>query len=281
MPLAIALVFLAGLGCANAPAGTQAQVPGTAPAQARFDHTHALWTQVLARHVHGERFDYAALKESPEALERYLARLQAVTPEELGSWTRDQRFAFWINAYNAYTVRRVVEGYPVKSIRDLGSVAQPVWQQRFIPLAHLAPELERQLLTLDELEHAILRPTFQDPRIHAAVNCAAVGCPRLLDQAYTVGVLDEQLERVTRRWLAEPERNRFDARTRTAHLSAIFDWYGDDFGRTKAERLAWLARYAPSEHRAWLAAADPDAVQIRFLEYDWALNDVPREPARR
>jgi hypothetical protein len=274
MHLAIALLLFAGPACASTPPDLTALALETAEDGARFDHTHALWTGVLAKHVRGDRFDYRALKDEPAALEQYLARLQSVTLEQLQSWERDQRYAFWINAYNAYTVRRVVEGYPVRSIKDLGSLARSVWDQRFIPLAHLAPALERELLSLNDVEHQILRPIFKDARVHAAVNCASLGCPRLMDHAYTAGVLDQQLDQMTRRWLAEPAHNRFDASAKTAHLSAIFDWYGADFGATQAERLRWVARYAPAEHRSWLSA-HPDATRVRFLDYDWALNDVP------
>ncbi len=269
------------IGCAAAPPELARLTPLGQAARARFDHNHHLWSEVLGRHVRGERFDYRALKAEPAELDAYLARLQAVTAEEYAGWKREQRFAFWINAYNAYTVRRVVEGYPVDSIKDLGSLARSVWDQRFIPLAHLAPDLGREQLSLNDVEHEILRPIFQDPRINAAVNCASKSCPRLMDSAYTAGVLEQQLDQVTRRWLAEPGRNRFDATTRTAHLSRIFDWYGADFGEAKAARLAWIARHAPAEHRDWLARTDPEGVQIRFLEYDWVLNEVPREGAAR
>ena len=277
MQLALALLLVAGPACSATPPDLTPLTLQEAETHERFDHTHALWSSVLSAHVRGGRFDYRALKAEPATLERYLARLQAVQHADFETWTRDQRFVFWVNAYNAYTVRLVANGYPVKSIKDLGSLARPVWDQRFIPLAHLAPELERELLSLNELEHKILRPTFEEPRVHAALNCASIGCPPLMDHAFTAGVLEEQLEQITRRWLADPERNRFDEKTKTAHLSSIFDWFGDDFGKTKAERLKWIARYAPPDARRWLEATDADAVRIQFLDYDWALNDVPRE----
>lgn len=281
MFVALALILSSALGCASAGAELAAPAPQEKPQARAFDHTHADWSAVLGAHARGERFDYAALKRDTTRLERYLAGLQAVTPEDFAGWTREQRFAFWINAYNAYTVRRVVEGYPLKSIKDLGSLSQTVWDQRFVPLAHLVPALERKLLSLNDIEHEILRPTFADPRLHAAVHCAAVSCPRLLDHAYTAGVLDQQLEQMTTRWLRDPTRNRFDPEQRTAHLSRLFDWYGHDFGKTPAERLAWIARYAPGEHRPWLTGRDAERVVIRYLEYDWALNDVPPEPRQR
>lgn len=276
MFFALALLLPSLLGLTPAPGTATLQEP---VARESFDHTHAQWSRILAAHVRADRFDYAAAQRDPAPLVAYLARLEAVGLEEFRGWSREQRFAFWINAYNAHTVRRVVQAYPVKSIRDLGSLANPVWQQCFIPLAHLAPELEREQLSLDDIEHALLRPTFKDARIHAALNCASVGCPRLLDHAYTAGVLEQQLDQATVRWLAEPERNRFDAQTRSAYLSSIFDWYGNDFGLTPAERLSWIVRYAPREHRSWLA--DPERVQIRYLEYDWSLNDAPSEARER
>lgn len=281
MHLALALLFSSALGCASAQPDSRTLTLDEALAERPFDHTHAEWSRILAAHLRGEDFDYAALKRDSAPLDRYLASLQAVEPEAFAAWTREQRFAFWINAYNAHTVRRVVAGYPLKSIKDLGNLSQTVWDQRTIPLAHLAPALERKLLSLNDIEHEILRPTFADPRIHAAVNCASKGCPRLLDHAYTTGVLDQQLEQMTARWLRDPARNRFDAETRTAHLSRIFEWYGNDFGKTPIERLAWIARYAPPEHRPWLTGRDAERVVIRYLDYDWALNDVPREPEGR
>lgn len=271
------LVCTLALACC-APAAetsvTSAQAPAVPRASAQpFDHTHGAWSALLAAHLRAGRVDYAALKKDPAPLDAYLTSLESVTAKELRGWSREQRMAFWINAYNAYTVRRVVEGYPTKSIKDLGGLLRSVWDQRFIPLRELDPKGKGRKLSLNDIEHEILRKRFRDPRVHAALNCASASCPPLREEAFVAARLDEQLDDQMRRWLADPTRNRFDAEHRLAELSKIFQWYGEDFGRNEGERLAFLVRFAPPGAADWLAGP---GVVVRYLDYDWSLNDVPR-----
>jgi len=242
------------------------------PAPAAFDHTHAAWTAVLKEHARDGGFDYAALKKDDARLRAYLRSLEAVTKEQHDGWERDEQLAFWINAYNAYTIRKVVGGYPVKSIKKLGGLFTSVWDKEFIPLNALHPKGAGDELSLNDIEHGILRPRFEDARVHAAINCASKSCPPLLDVAYTAKEIGRQLERQVKAWLADPARNRFEAAAKRARVSKIFDWFEEDFERGGGTVAGWIAKYAPREHAEWLAAG---GVRLSYLDYDWSLNDAP------
>lgn len=244
------------------------------PAEPGFDHAHALWTEVVKEHVRGDRFDYERLGKNREKLDRYLAMLGAVERVELDAWTKEQRHAFWINAYNAYTVHLVVKSYPVESIKDIGSLLSSVWDKSFIPLGRLIDDGEPRELSLNQIEHEILRPRFKDARVHAAVNCASRGCPPLRDEAFVAERLDQQLDQQTRAWLADAARNRFEPDKRRVQISQIFGWFEEDFVRDAGSVRAWLARYGPPEHAKWLQS---DAkIEVSHLDYSWELNDVER-----
>ena len=251
--------------------------PAQDPAKG-FDHSHGAWTKVLEKFSKQDDLDYAGLKASRAGLDAYLASLESVTSEAFAKWTREQRYAFWINAYNAYTVQRVVDHYPVKSIKDIGSIFTKVWDQRFIKLTALYPAADGKPLSLNDIEHGILRPEFRDARVHAAVNCASKGCPPLKKTAFTAKDLDSQLDDQVRLWLADPKRNAFDAKAKHASVSKIFDWFAEDFKRDGGSLNEWLARYAPKEHQAWLGAA---GVRVSHNDYDWKLNDGSKKSTKK
>jgi hypothetical protein len=265
------ITILASAALALAPAArATAQEKG-------FDHSHAALTELLRAHVAGDRVDYKALLEQRAALKAYLKRLEAVSPEELTGFSRDQQHAYWINAYNAYTLAKVLSRYPIESIKDLGSLVTSVWDQRWIPLEAHHPKGARgkgEKLSLNDIEHEILRPRYKDARVHAAINCASQGCPPLADEAYVAERLDEQLTRAARAWLADPARNRYDRAKGTLHLSKVFDWFKEDFVRDAGSVQAWVARYAPAAEAEWIAKAEKP--KIEHLDYSWKLNDVQR-----
>lgn len=265
--LAVALVA----GCTRA---LPAQEPQ--PARAEFDHTHAVWTEILAEHVVDDRFDYAALSKDRSKLDTYLHALAAVTPADHEAWTREQRYAFWINAYNAWTVHLIVKNYPLDSIRDLGTIFNKVWDKRFVAMQNFDLEGKGRKLSLNEVEHEILRPVFEDARVHAAINCASVGCPPLRAEAFRPAVLNEQLEAQVRAWLADTRRNRFDPEKNVIEVSQIFDWFGEDFVRDAGSVEAWIARYAPAEVAKWLTTEGVEP-RKRYLDYSWRLNEVVRD----
>jgi hypothetical protein len=249
------------------------------PLAAGFDHEHALWTEVLEERVQGDRFDYAGLKGERKVLDRYLAQLHAVTPAELDGWTREQQYAFWINTYNAHAVDLVARNWPVKSIKDIGGFFSPVWDKEFIPMRALHPQGKRENLSLDDIEHLILRPRFRDARVHAAVNCASIGCPPLRAEAYVAARLDAQLDEQVRGWLADPARNRYDRSESTIRVSEIFKWFDEDFERDAGSVEAWIQRYAPPEEAAWMRSAKK--LRRKYVDYDWKVNALRQSPARK
>ncbi len=228
---------------------------------ARVLSGHELWDAVLREHVGDGRVDYARLKAEPR-LVRYLDWLTEVRPDSLGS--REEKLAYWINAYNALTLKLVLAHHPVKSIRDIPHPGlKSPWD---LPVA----TIEGRELTLNQIEHEILRPVFKDPRIHYAIVCAAVSCPPLRSEAFVPERLDAQLDEQGRVFLAK--QNQFDPATRTARLSQIFNWFGGDFGPDAPAVLRAIAVHAPAEIATALRTA-PDRWKIEYLDYDWSLNE--------
>ena len=278
------------LTLACAPTSTAAEAPpekpATVSASARpvaatpaptpeFDQTHARWTRILAQHVQGDRIDYAAIKKDRGELDTYLKELTAIQPAELKKWTEKERYAYWINVYNAFTVSLVVENYPVDSIKDVGSLLSSVWKKRFIPLTAMDPDGKGQELSLDVVEHAILRERFKDARVHAAVNCASEGCPPLRNEAFTAKRIDAQLDEQVRAWLADSKRNRVRPQEqRGQRLSDLRLVQESDFERDAGSVQKWIARYAPESEAGWIRAAKD--LDIEHLDYSWELNQVKK-----
>jgi hypothetical protein len=210
--------------------------------------------------------DYAGLGRSA-AWRRLVAGLERFDPDALGS--RAERLAFWINAYNLLAIDLVVKGYPLESIRDLGSLWRPVWKRE-------AGRVGGRPVTLDEIEHEILRP-LGEPRIHAAIVCASLSCPALRREPYGAEQLEAQLDAAARRWLADREKGlALDPERGTLALSKIFDWFAQDFA-AQGGVLAFATRHAPPAERAWLERHAGRA-RLRYLDYDWRLNDLAGVP---
>jgi hypothetical protein len=269
-----------------------AAAPVVGRAQPAFDHAHAAWDALLGRHVRlapdgrSSRVEYAGFMADRAALGSYLRSLSAVTAAAYAGWSAPQQFAFLANAYNAFTVEKILTRWPdIRSIRDFGSVFGNPWKDRFFTLLGKAQHL-------DGIEHETMRApgAFDEPRVHVAVNCASIGCP-LLDRRALVGAsaaaLDAQLEDLLRRFLSDRTRNRFNPQTRTLELSKIFDWYADDFRRGGASFLGYAGFASVAEVGARYAdlLADRDAdrallrarqARVAYLDYDWSLNAVGR-----
>lgn len=248
-------------------------MPAAALAQG-FDHTHGAWDAQVRKHVvlapdaKSSQVRYAEFAKERAALKTYLATLSKVTEAEFGAWTREQRMAFLINAYNAFTVEKILLRYPnLKSIRDFGTIFGNPWKDRFFTL------FGRESY-LDQIEHEMLRKpgAYNELRVHYAVNCASIGCPMLREEAYTADKLERQLEEQAVRFLSDRTRNRFNAQNGRLEVSQIFDWFKEDFG----EREKYFARYAklladaPEHQKAVAEGKAP----LAFIDYDWSLNDV-------
>ena len=247
-------------------------------AQAAFDHSHSAFNTMLQQHVvlisegTSSQVDYAAFQSERAQLQAYLSGLAAVTPQEYAAFSKSEQLAFLINAYNAYTIEFILTRYPdIKSIRELGSLFNNAWKKRLFALLG-------EKRTLDEIEHEMIRKPgdFDDPRIHMAVNCASIGCPALRPEAYVAPRLDAQLDDAVERFLRDRSRNR--AEEKALRVSKIFDWYADDFVKHSGSVAAWLAPYATqlSDEPAIQDAVSAGALRVRYLDYDWALNDLRR-----
>lgn len=196
---------------------------------------------------------YKALKASPQKLHAYLDTLAAVTKRQFASWTEAQQLAFGFNLYNAATLKLIVDHYPVKSIRDIGNIFRGPWKQKVV-------RFRGEKITLDDLEHGFLRQEYNEPRLHVALVCAAIGCPPLRTEAYVADRLDEQLNDQSRTFLQSPKGLVVDRVNGKAHISSIFKWYGDDFPSVRD----FVSRH--SGH-------DLTGLEIDYLDYDWSLNE--------
>jgi hypothetical protein len=248
-------------------------------AQAQFDASYLAWDGLLKKHVRWlpdnkqSRVDYAGFQRDRAELKKVLDGLSAVPKAEFDSWPREQRMAFLVNAYNAFTVELILTRYPeLKSIKDLGSFVQSPWKKKFFRL--LGDERH-----LDWIEHEQLRPLYNDPRVHAAVNCASIGCPALRNEAFTSARLEAQLEDGLQRFLADRTRNR--VRDGQLEVNAIFKWFKEDFekghkGFAKVEDV--FAKYASqlSDKPEEQARLRDKALPVSHLEYDWSLNALGR-----
>ncbi len=245
-------------------------------AHAAFDQSHGKLTTLLRNHVvwindgHASQVDYAGIKDEASTLKAYLSDVAAVTEQQYAGFSKPQQLAFLINAYNAYTIEFILTEYPnIESIKDLGSLFSNPWKKKLFPLLG-------EKRSLDEIEHDMIRKpgSFDDPRIHMAVNCASIGCPALRDEAYVADRLDAQLDDSVRRFLADRSRNRADEKG--LWVSKIFDWYGKDFEKQAGSVQAWLAPYAEllSDDAQTQAAVRNKSLRVRYLDYDWALNDT-------
>lgn len=233
------------------------------PALASAEGEHEQFTTLLAKHVKEGRVDYAALQAGPAPLDRYLDFLASVPKSEFSQWDQPRRLAFLINAYNAWTLRLIVDHYPVGGIKEIGSLLRGPWDR---PLVRLFGET----LTLNKLEHGIIRPEYAEPRIHFALVCAAKSCPILRSEAYTGPRLEAQLLDQTRHFLATPSKNRVDSQARVVHLSPIFKWYGGDFEVSGGSVLAFLKPHWPGGS----GPVEGDGYTVRYTEYDWSLNGI-------
>ena len=281
------LVLLTAVGllsCSSAPspgpgdAATTGSPPSAASPRAdAMDHSD--YAEVLRRFVNDRGgVDYAGLQADRDGLDRYVAALGAVPRSRFDAWPEPEQIAFLINAYNAFTLVSIVDRYPVKSIRDIPGV----WRLRRFDLAG-------RRLTLDAIEHQILRRDYNEPRIHMAVNCASIGCPVLRQEPFTGERLDEQLEDQVRRMVRDPNQFRIDRPGGSVHISSVFDWFGEDFipsfaperppgklSDKQAAAVAFLAQYLPDEDRRHLKSGD---YTLRYLDWDWGLNTAAALPA--
>tara|TARA_Y100000768_G_scaffold388954_1_gene389237 strand:- start:15126 stop:15851 length:726 start_codon:yes stop_codon:yes gene_type:complete len=224
-----------------------------------FDHEHKVWNQFLMAKtkMKGKQVlvDYQSIKMDPSLLKKYLEQLEGVTKSEFQEFNEKQKLSYWINAYNAYTVKLIVDNYPVKSIKDLGGFLSSPWSKEFI-------KLMGQEMSLDDIEHKTIRKNFKEARIHFVVNCASMGCPSLYREAIVADKIEEQLEAATKHFLTNSAKNQISKKH--AKLSKIFDWYEGDFEKYHGSVRKFIQKYTSEK-------VDKDT-RVSYLDYDWSLN---------
>ncbi len=228
---------------------------------------HASFDALVRAFVRNGAVDYRCFHTHEAALDAFLATLGRTDPDAL---SRDAALALWINAYNAFTIKLILSRYPrIGSIKDIPRR----WDRRDWVVGG-------RRYSLNDIEHEILRKEFVEPRIHFAIVCASASCPTLAAEAYVAGRLDEQLNRAARGFLADPSRGvrleveqpGSDGGRARVYLSAIFKWFREDFETRAGSLIDFILPYLPPQDRAVLDRRRND-VSIRFLPYDWSLND--------
>ncbi|GHB27493.1 DUF547 domain-containing protein [Mongoliitalea lutea] len=222
--------------------------------------THEQWNELLKKHVSSSgTVNYKGFKSDIKKLESYLNLLSTNAPDRK-TWSREEQLAYWINAYNAFTVKLIVDNYPVKSIQDLHPkikipLINTVWHIKFF-------QIGGKDSSLDEIEHKILRKEFDEPRIHFAINCASYSCPKLLNEAFTAEKLEKQLYAVAVDFINDPKRNKITKDS--IQISQIFSWFKGDFTKN-GSIIDYLNQYSKVK-------ISPRA-KISHLKYDWSLNE--------
>lgn len=228
---------------------------------------HSAWHSLLVRHVDERgRVNYRDWKQTStdiELLDRYLDHLStaSLTPTP----SQSAKLAFWINAYNAVTVKGILREYPTSSIRNHTPrfYGYHIWK-------NLKLRVDGNAYSLEQIEHEILRK-MNEPRIHFAIVCASIGCPKLRNEAFVANRVDDQLARSAHDFFADPQKFRYNAEQQTFHVSPILEWFSEDFGRDQAALLRTMAPWLPDAQAKQLATNG--AASVHYLDYDWNLND--------
>jgi len=227
------------------------------PSWASAPVDHSIYAVLLEKYVKHGHVDYRGFKAEEEILDQYLKVLEKTDSDNRSP---NEQFAFYINAYNAWTIKLILSGYPgVKSIKDLGSIFKSPWKKRMC-------RIDGDVFTLDDIEHNILRPRFKDPRVHFAINCAALSCPPLRSEPYLGSTLDQQLNHATTAFINHPQRNYLE--DNTLFISKIFKWFSEDFDN---DVIGFIMKYAKEVLKKELEAKK-SKIKMKYLDYDWSLN---------
>ena len=253
----------------------------------KFDHLHPIYDSLLKKYVHNARVDYRGFISSSEQFNTYLKQLGSVSEKDYVSWSREEKLAFWINAYNAFTIKAIIDHYPIKSKLSLSSIIYPknsirqingVWDK-------LRFQAAGKMVSLNEIEHELLRKKFDEPRIHFAIVCASVGCPDLLSEAYRADKINSQLESQAVKFVNNTIKGaQINTVEEMVKLSKIFDWFGEDFidkygstelfkGRSAKEKavLNFIREHIKSEEERFFLGSKH--FKISYFDYDWNLNE--------
>ena len=228
----------------------------------RFDHSYSAWDRILKAHVtkgsHYNKFNYKALNKNINEVKKYANILSSVTKAEYQGFSRDQKLAFLINAYNVFTVELIARKYPIKSILSLGVLGTGPWDKKNIPF------LESEF-SLNMIEKKYIIPKFGEARIHFAINCASIGCPSLQNFAFTANGLEQQLEEATKSFVASEHRYSYDSDKNKLKISKIFNWYENDFIKQYGSVQNLFAKV--------LKNRKIEKAKVGYRKYNWNLNE--------
>jgi hypothetical protein len=241
--------------------------------------------RVLERYVGSDGFvDYQAMKAEPKDLEVYLKALDGLEAQKYESFSKAEKVAFWINAYNALTLKVIIDHYPIESSM-FKSLRYPKNSIRQIPgvWSKITFSIMGENLSLNHIEHEILRKKFEEPRIHMALVCAARGCPPLRQEPFNGKTIEAQLDDQSRKFLADPQKFYIDELKSVVFVSSIFKWFGKDFlnryspekgfeGQSKEKKavLHFISLYIPENQRNYLVRSK---YKVKYIKYDWTLNE--------
>lgn len=268
------LIFLASCGGLNNPTnlGEKNQNTQESTTTSAQPFNYQDYNSILKEYVNAEGLvDYERLKKNRQKLDEFNAAIGAVTPSTYDSWTEAEKIAFLVNAYNSFTLESIIDKYPTKSIRNIIGV----WKIRKF-------DIVGEKLTLDHIEHQILRKEFNQPGIHVALVCAAISCPPLRQEAFTGSQLEKQLDDQANKFLGNNQSLRIDRENNAVYFSSIFQWFGEDFEKTYAQEanidglnktetaiVNYAHQYVNSDAQKYLKQG---GYQVKYSDYDWSLN---------
>jgi len=239
-----------------------------------YDHSYKSYNEILKQVVvvkgHQSFVDYTKLNSDTSSLDDFIQGIEYIGKTEFDAWSREQQMAFLINAYNALTIKLVLTQYPVDSIKDYGGfIVNSPWHRNFFTLFG-------KDATLNIIEHELLRKVYKEPRLHFVLVCASRSCPPLINEAYVANKLEQQFTDATTNFLRDTERNRFNAANDKLELSKVFKWYKKDFISSAGSVNAYVAPLMTDDAALRTLIANKET-KIKFLEYDWSLNDTKQK----
>ncbi len=226
-----------------------------------FAKPHDTWDTLLSKYVNNGLVDYSGLKSNTEDLKALDTYLDQLGKASLNEYSREQKLAFWINAYNAFTVKLILNNYPVKSIKDI----ENPWDQKSWRAAG-------EIISLNDMEHKKLRAQLKEPRIHFAIVCASTGCPNIDNKAFNKETVEQHLTQ--RAQLFFTLKKNFNLTIKegkaTIYLSSILKWFSDDFGKNQDEKLNFIIKFLNKSEVDKIQSAKK--VKVKYMDYDWSLN---------
>jgi hypothetical protein len=225
---------------------------------------HQDFNEILQQYVVGDKFDYDALYQNKQDLQKLYNYVDLLERQNPDSWSENEALAYWINLYNAATIELVLKNYPVKSIKDIGFLFSSPWKRKVV-------KVNGKELSLDDIEHKIIRKKFKDARIHFALNCASLGCPPISNTAFTPAELDKQLDAACKRAIRSSKWVKIT--DNEIWVTKVFDWYKDDFVAYAGSVREFIARYRPEDRDKIM----DENRELKIMDYDWSLNKVAKQ----